>query len=329
MIEEKREKTIAVLTSGGDAPGMNAAIRAVVRCAASYGMNVLGVQRGYKGLLNGDFEKMTTIDVSDIIQRGGTVLQTARSKEFATEQGVKTAAEKIRLYGIDALVVIGGDGSFNGARDLAKTGVPVIGIPATIDNDIGCTEYTLGFDTATNTAMEAIDKIRDTAASHERCNIIEVMGRGAGYIAINVAIACGAESVLIPEREPDMDAVIRRIIDSQKRGKRHHIIVIAEGVGGSAEKAKLIEEKTGIAARETILGYMQRGGSPSLKDRFLASKMGYHAVELINNDVYNRIIAVKGGEVVDMDIEEALNIEKSMDKRTMDMVDKLSRVIRR
>lgn len=324
MIQKKKNKTIGILTSGGDAPGMNAAIRSVARCALSYNMNVLGIMRGYKGLLNGEISTITARDVSDILQRGGTTFQTARSKEFATAEGVKKASEMARIYGIDALVVIGGDGSFRGAKDLSDAGVPVIGIPATIDNDIGCTDYTIGFDTATNTAMEAIDKIRDTATSHERCNIIEVMGREAGYIALNVAIASGAEAVLIPEQEYDIDAIVRNIIEAKNRGKKHYIIIVAEGVGGSAEKARYIEEMTGVSARETILGYMQRGGSPTLKDRLMASKMGYHAVELVNKGVYNRLVIFKDGKICDVDIQEGLAIKKTIERSKLDMANRLS-----
>lgn len=317
-------KTVGILTSGGDAPGMNAAIRAVTRCALSYDMKVLGIQRGYRGLLNGEINKMTARDVSDIIQRGGTVLQTARCKEFTTPEGVKRAAEMAKLYGMDALVVIGGDGSFRGARDLSEAGIPVIGIPGTIDNDIGCSDYTLGYDTAMNTAMDAIDKIRDTATSHERCNLIEVMGRSAGYIALNVAVASGAESLLIPEKDFDLDDIIRKIIDAKNRGKKHYIVIVAEGVGRSVEMAELIEAKTGVETRATILGYMQRGGSPSLRDRLMASRMGYHAVELINQGIGNRIIVTQNGAVTDIEIGEALDMTKSIDEKALDMAYRLS-----
>ncbi len=320
----KNVKTVGILTSGGDAPGMNAAIRAVTRCALSYDMKVLGIQRGYRGLLNGEINKLTARDVSDIIQRGGTVLQTARCKEFTTPEGVKRAAEMAKLYGMDALVVIGGDGSFRGARELSAEGVPVIGIPGTIDNDIGCSDYTLGYDTAMNTAMDAIDKIRDTATSHERCNLIEVMGRSAGYIALNVAVASGAESLLIPERDFDLDDIIRKIIDGRNRGKKHYIVIVAEGVGKSMEMAKIIEEKTGMETRATILGYMQRGGSPSLRDRLMASRMGYHAIELINAGVGNRIIVTQNGAVTDIEIGEALAMTKSIDEKALDMAHRLS-----
>ena len=320
----KKQKTVGILTSGGDAPGMNAAIRAVARCALSYDMKVLGIQRGYRGLLNGEINQIYARDVSDIIQRGGTMLQTARCKEFTTPEGVARGAEMARLYGMDALIVIGGDGSFRGALDISKEGTPVICIPGTIDNDIGCSDYTLGYDTAMNTAMEAIDKIRDTATSHERCNLIEVMGRSAGYIAMNVAIASGAEALIIPEKKFDVDEIIRGILDAKNRGKKHHIIIVAEGVGRSVEMAELIEEKTGVETRATILGYMQRGGAPSLRDRLMASRMGYHAIELVNKDIENRVVVVKNGAVTDVEIEKALGMKKSIDKRALDMAKRLS-----
>lgn len=324
MFEQKQEKTVAILTSGGDAPGMNAVIRAITRCALSYGMKVMGIQKGYRGLLNGEINKMNSRDVSDIIQKGGTMLQTARCKEFTTPEGIKRAAEMIKLFGIDALVVIGGDGSFKGARELSKEGVPVICIPGTIDNDIGCSDYTIGYDTAMNTAMEAIDKIRDTATSHERCNLIEVMGRAAGYIALNVAIASGAEAVLLPEKDFNIDEIIREIINAKNRGKKHHIVIVAEGVGKSMEMAELIEKKTGVETRATILGYMQRGGSPSLRDRVMASRMGYHAIELINSEVKNRVIVTQQGVVTDIDIDEALEMKKTIEQRALDMSYRLS-----
>lgn len=320
----EEQKTIGILTSGGDAPGMNAAIRAVVRCALSYGMKVMGIQRGYRGLLNGEISELKARDVSDIIQRGGTVLQTARCKEFTTPEGVKRAAEMVKLYGMDALVVIGGDGSFKGARELSHVGIPVVCIPGTIDNDIGCSDYTLGYDTAMNTAMEAIDKIRDTATSHERCNLIEVMGRSAGYIALNVAVACGAETLLIPEKDFNVDDIIRKIIEGKNKGKKHYIIIVAEGVGHSVEMAKEIEERTGIETRATILGYMQRGGAPSLRDRLMASRMGFHAVELINEGTINRVVVTKKGAVTDMEIDQALSTKKSIDEKALEMAERLS-----
>ncbi len=261
-------KRIGVLTSGGDAPGMNAAVRSVVRTAVYNGLQVMGIRKGYNGLLNGDIFEMNARSVSETLQRGGTILQTARCKEFATEEGVKRAAEIAKIFGLDGLVVIGGDGSFRGALDLARAGVPTVGIPATIDNDIGCSEYCIGYDTALNTAKDAIDKIRDTASSHERSSVIEVMGRDAGYIAVHAGIACGAEAVIIPEKKFDFDEdVLRPIIEGKNRGKSHYLIIVAEGVGGTMEMAAEIEKRTGIKTTATILGYIQRGGSPTVDDR--------------------------------------------------------------
>ena len=323
-IEPGSIKRIGVMTSGGDAPGMNTALRAVVRAGLHYGYQMFGIKKGYEGLLAGEIYEMDRHDVSFIMNRGGTILQTARCKEFETPEGVQRAVTIAKVFKLDAIVVIGGDGSFKGARELAKAGIPVVGIPGTIDNDIGCSDYTLGYDTAMNTAMEAIDKIRDTATSHERCNLIEVMGRSAGYIAMNVAIASGAESLLIPEKKFDIDDIIRKIIDAKNRGKKHYIVIVAEGVGRSVEMAELIEAKTGVETRATILGYMQRGGAPSLRDRLMASRMGYHAVELINEGVENRVIVVKNGAVSDMEIEKALEKKKTIDKRALDMAERLS-----
>ena len=279
---ENKIKTIGVLTSGGDAPGMNAAIRAVVRRGLSNGLNVKGILKGYNGLLNEEIIDMSAKDVSDTIERGGTILYTARCAEFRTEEGQKRGAEICRKHGIDGLVVIGGDGSFAGAQKLANLGINTIGLPGTIDLDIACTEYTIGFDTAVNTAMEAIDKVRDTSTSHERCSIIEVMGRGAGYIALWCGIANGAEDVLVPEKyDYDEQKLINNIIESRKKGKKHHIIINAEGIGHSEAMAKRIEAATGIETRATILGHMQRGGSPTCKDRVYASMMGALAVDLL------------------------------------------------
>ena len=277
----KEIQTIGVLTSGGDAPGMNAAIRAVVRQAISKGIKVKGIRRGYTGLIAEDIVDMEAKDVSDIIQRGGTILQTARCPEFRTEEGQKLGAEMCRKHGIEGIIVIGGDGSFRGAQKLAAQGINTIGIPGTIDLDISCTDYTIGFDTAVNTAMEAIDKIRDTASSHERCSIIEVMGRDAGYIALWCGLANGAEQVLIPEKyDFDEQKIVNNIIANRKRGKRHYIIINAEGIGHSTSLARRIEAATGMETRATILGHMQRGGSPTCKDRVYASTMGAYAVAL-------------------------------------------------
>ncbi len=317
-------KTIGVLTSGGDAPGMNAAIRSVVRTGIHQGFKVMGIHKGYNGLISGDIFEMGLRNVSDIIHRGGTILQTARCMEFKTEEGIKKGASMAKVFGIDALVVIGGDGSFRGAKDLSKHGVQVIGIPGTIDNDIGCSEYTIGYDTALNTVQDALDKIRDTAYSHERCSVLEVMGRQAGYIALNVGIACGAEVIILPERPFDFNAnIIKPIIEGRNRGKKHYIVIIAEGVGGAINVAKQIEEITGVEARATILGHIQRGGSPTVRDRVMASMMGAKATELLKNGVYNQVIALKDSKVVGIDIDEALNMKKEIDN---DMIE-LSKIL--
>ena len=307
----KEIQTIGVLTSGGDAPGMNAAIRAVVRQAISKGKKVKGIRRGYTGLLAEDIVDMEAKDVSDIIQRGGTILQTARCPEFRTEEGQKLGAEMCRKHGIEGIIVIGGDGSFRGAQKLAAQGINTIGIPGTIDLDISCTDYTIGFDTAVNTAMEAIDKIRDTASSHERCSIIEVMGRDAGYIALWCGLANGAEQVLIPEKyDFDEQKIVNNIIANRKRGKRHYIIINAEGIGHSTSLARRIEAATGMETRATILGHMQRGGSPTCKDRVYASTMGAYAVDLLCEGKSNRVVAYKDGRFVDYDVDEALAMQK-------------------
>ena len=309
----KEVKTIGVLTSGGDAPGMNAAIRAVVRTAINKGMKVKGIMRGYAGLLQEEIVDMDGTSVADTIGRGGTILYTARCPEFMTEEGQKRGAEICRKHNIDGLVVIGGDGSYRGAGKLSALGINTVGLPGTIDLDIACTDYTNGFDTAINTAMEAIDKVRDTSTSHERCSIIEVMGRHAGYIALWCGIANGAEDILLPERyDGNEQMLINRIIDNRKRGKRHHIIINAEGIGHSASMAKRIEAATGIETRATILGYMQRGGAPTCKDRVYASIMGAKAVELLEEGKTNRVVAYKHGEFLDFDIQEALNMKKDI-----------------
>ncbi|MBQ6697241.1 MAG: 6-phosphofructokinase [Lachnospiraceae bacterium] len=312
---EKEIKTIGVLTSGGDAPGMNAAIRAVVRTALAKGLKVKGIKKGYQGLLNEEIIDMQAKSVSDIIQRGGTVLGTARCQEFMTEEGQQKGAEICRKHGIDGMVVIGGDGSYRGAQKLARLGINTVGIPGTIDLDISCSEYTIGFDTAVNTAMIAIDKVKDTSSSHERCSIIEVMGRNAGYIALWCGVANGAEDILIPEKyDYNEQNIINNIIDNRKRGKTHHIIINAEGIGHSTSMAKRIEAATGIETRATILGYMQRGGSPTCKDRYYASIMGAYAVDILVQGKSNRVVAYRGGEFVDFDIEEALSMQKSIDE---------------
>jgi 6-phosphofructokinase 1 len=307
-------KTVAVLTSGGDAPGMNAAVRAVVRTGIYNGLKMLGINKGYEGLLNGDIEEMNLRSVGDIIQRGGTILQTARSKEFNTQAGLEKAVSMAKVFGIDALVVIGGDGSFRGAKDLSELGMNVIGIPGTIDNDISCTDYTLGYDTAMNTVLDAIDKIRDTSYSHERCSVLEVMGRKAGWIAINCGIAGGAEAIILPEKEFDIDKdIIMPIVEGRNRGKKHYLVIVAEGVGGAVEIAEYIEAKTEITTRATILGYIQRGGTPTITDRVMGSRFGAFAIQCLIEGKKNRIIAIKDNKLVDIDIIEALNMKKTID----------------
>lgn len=308
-------KTIGVLTSGGDAPGMNAAIRAVIRTAIARGLNVKGILKGYNGLLNEEIIDMTATSVSDTIDRGGTILYTARCLEFVDPEYQKKGAEICRKHGINGLVVIGGDGSFKGAQKLSALGINTIGVPGTIDLDIACTDYTIGFDTAINTAMSAIDKIRDTSTSHERCSIIEVMGRNAGHIALWCGIANGAEDILLPGKyDYDLKKLIEKIIDNKRRGKKHYIIVNAEGIGHSAEMAAEIEKATGIETRATILGHMQRGGSPSCKDRVYASMMGSYAADLLCDGKSNRVVAYKDGKFVDYDIDEALAMQKGVDE---------------
>lgn len=322
---EKKVKTIGVLTSGGDAPGMNAAIRAVVRRALSQNVAVKGILKGYDGLINDDMVDMTSRDVSDIIQRGGTILYTARCPEMRTPEGLATAVETCKRNGIDGLVVIGGDGSFAGAQKLANEGINAIGVPGTIDLDIACTDYTIGFDTAINTAMEAIDKIRDTSASHERCSVIEVMGRHAGYIALWCGIANGADDILLPEYyDYDEQKLIDKIILNRSRGKTHHIIINAEGIGHSTSMAKRIEAATGIETRATILGHMQRGGSPSCRDRFYGSLMGAYAVDLLLRGETKRIVGIKSGEIVDFDINEGLSMQKQISREQYEIAQTLS-----
>ncbi len=309
-------KTIGVLTSGGDAPGMNAAIRAVVRTGIAKGFRMVGIERGYNGLINEEIREMDMRSVSEIIHRGGTVLYTARCKAFTTEAGQKKAADTCRKFGIDAVVVIGGDGSFRGAMDLAKQGIPCIGLPGTIDNDIACSEYTIGYDTAMNTAVEMIDKLRDTTQSHDRCSVIELMGRGAGYLTMNVGIATGALVCLVPEIPYDLQKdVIDRMVKTQRTGKKHFIIVVAEGIGHAQELAKYIEENTGIESRATILGHVQRGGCPSVRDRTTASQMGYRAVELLEMGAYNRVVGIKDDAIIDYSMPEALAMKKTMDPK--------------
>ncbi len=310
---ESAVKTIGILTSGGDAPGMNAAIRAAVRHALCQGIQVKGVLEGYSGLIEGKVVDMTARSVSDIIQKGGTILHTARCPEMRTDKGVLAAVETCKRHGIEGLIVIGGDGSFAGARELSHHGLSVIGVPGTIDLDIACTDYTIGFDTAVNTALDAIDKVRDTSASHERVSIIEVMGRNAGYIALWCGISSGAEDILLPENyDYDEEKIINNIITNRKNGKTHHIIINAEGIGHSGAMAKRIEAATGIETRATILGYMQRGGSPTCRDRMYASVMGANAVDLLRDGKTNRIVVFKDGIFNDVDIDEGLSCKKDL-----------------
>lgn len=312
-------KTIGVLTSGGDAPGMNAAVRAVVRTACENHIKVYGIDRGYKGLMEGALIPMEIRTVCDIIHRGGTMLHSARSKEFATEEGMQKAIEICHAYGIEGIVVIGGDGSFRGARDLSERGIPCIGVPGTIDNDIACCDYTIGYDTCLNTIMDMVDRIRDTSASHDRCSVIEVMGRRAGYLALNAGIAVGATAILIPEVEFDLKRdVFDRIRRTQKTGKKHFLVIVAEGVTADGnitvdELAKAIEEETGVESRSMVLAHVQRGGSPTVRDRVVASQMGYRAVELLMDGIGNRVVAMQKDQIVDYDIFEALNMKKHID----------------
>lgn len=311
-------KTIGVLTSGGDAPGMNAAVRAVVRTAISLGMTVKGIKRGYNGLIEGDIIDLDVRSVSDVIHRGGTFLYTARSPRFKTEEGIQEAIDNCKKFGIEGIVVIGGDGSYRGARDLSDRGIPCVGIPGTIDNDISSTEYTIGFDTAMNTAMEMVDKLRDTAQSHYRCSVVEVMGRHAGYIALQTGIAVGATAVLVPEVETPIEDVIDKIQAAKITGKQHFIVVVAEGVGGVEGIAKQIQDATGIESRATVLGHVQRGGSPTVRDRVIATEMGYAAVQLLNQGIGNRVICWRGGKIVNEDIFTALNMKKEFDHDMME-----------
>ena len=303
-------KTIGVLTSGGDAPGMNAAVRAVTRTAISRGIKVYGIRRGYNGLINGDIIEMNERSVSDILQKGGTCLYTARCPEFRTAEGVDKAVEKCKEIGLEGIVVIGGDGSFRGAADLSAKGILCIGLPGTIDNDIACTEYTIGYDTAMNTALDMVDKIRDTAQSHDRCSVVEVMGRNAGYIAVNTGIACGATEIITKEMPYNLDDIAKKMLETRKTGKQHFIIVVSEGVGHAQEIAQTLQEKTGIEARATMLGHVQRGGSPTLRDRVVASQMGHYAVELLEQGIGNRVVGMQAGKIVDFDIQEALSMKK-------------------
>ena len=315
-------RRIGLLTSGGDAPGMNCAIRSVVRTASSLGIETVGIQRGYQGMITGDMYIMTNSDVGGLTNRGGTMLYTARCDEFMHEEGVIKAINNCRFKGIEAVVVIGGDGSFKGARELSRLGMPVIGIPGTIDNDIACTKYTIGFDTACNTAIEFIDKLRDTMKSHERCSVVEVMGRNAGHIALTVGVACGATAILVPEKEPDIENdVIERIRTGRLMGRTHFTIIVAEGVGKTKEIASRISDETGMETRLTVLGHVQRGGAPLARDRVIATSMGYHAVKCIAGGIFNRIVCFDGNECTDMDINDAREMKKGIDENVYSMLD--------
>lgn len=317
-------RTIAVLTSGGDAPGMNAAIRAVVRAGLAKGFNVMGVRRGYSGLISGEIIPLDRHSVADIIQRGGTILRTARCEEFKTEEGRKRGANILKTFGIDGLVVIGGDGSFKGAQLLSKLGISTVGLPGTIDNDLPYSEYTIGFDTANNTVLDAINKLRDTSTSHERVSIVEVMGRNCGDIALYAGLAGGAESIIVPEKGYDKDKLCRTILEGKMRGKMHNLIILAEGIGGAEELAQQVEDTTGIETRATKLGHIQRGGSPTCMDRVWASRMGYRAIELIEEGKSSRVVGVKDGRIFDMDIDEALSVPRQFDEKLYEIANALS-----
>lgn len=319
------KKCIGVLTSGGDAPGMNAAIRAVVRAAASYGLETKGVIRGYNGLIDDNIVDLNIRSVSDIIHHGGTMLGTARSPRFKTEEGMQQAIEVCKKHNISGLVVIGGDGSFRGARDLSERGVPCIGVPCTIDNDIACSDYTIGYDTACNTAIDMVDRLRDTMMSHSRCSVVEIMGNKAGYLTLSTAIAVGATAIIVPELPYDFyHDIIDKINLAKKSGKRHFIIAVAEGIGHVEELAHDIQRETGIETRATILGHVQRGGAPDAKDRIVSAKMGYLAVQLLAQGIGNRVVAVKDEKIVDYDIFEALNMKKQFDLNEYNMALRIS-----
>lgn len=318
-------KKIAVLTSGGDAPGMNAAVRSVVRTACENGMEVVGINRGFSGLINNEIIPMNIRSVSDIIHRGGTVLYSARCLEFKEEAGIQKAIKTCKENNIEGIVVIGGDGSFRGARDLSLRGVPCVAVPGTIDNDIACTEYTIGYDTCLNTIMDMVDRVRDTTESHDRCSVIEVMGRRAGFLALNAGIAVGATTILVPEFDYDIERdVIERMRRTQKTGKRHFIIMVAEGISGVEELARKIENDLGVEARAVILGHVQRGGAPTCKDRVVASQMGNKAVKLLLQGIGNRVVAMQNEKIVDFDIFEALCMTKSLDREIFDIAYEIS-----
>ncbi len=319
------KKTIGVLTSGGDAPGMNAAVRAVVRTAISMGMNVLGIERGYTGLINGEAKEMDMRSVSDIMNQGGTILYTARCPEFKTEEGMQTAVNNCKKWGLEGVVVIGGDGSYRGARDLSLRGIPCVGIPGTIDNDICSTDYTVGFDTAINTVVEMVDRLRDTSQSHDRCSVVEVMGRASGNIALYAGLACGALTILVPEMPYDFERdILNKMNSTLKTGKHHFIVVIAEGVGNSQEITRRIEQSTGISSRLTVLGHVQRGGIPTALERINASRLGYHAVRLLSEGIGNRVVGMQSNKVVDYDILQALDMTGHFDSELYEIANTIS-----
>lgn len=308
-------RRVGVLTSGGDAPGMNAVIRAVVRTATANNISILGVRRGYSGLINGDIIEMAARSVDGIIRKGGTMLYTARCQEMMTPEGLKKASDTCKYLGIDGLICCGGDGTFRGAQELSRLGVPCIGVPCTIDNDIVCSDYTIGFDTACNTAIECIDKLRDTMQSHERCSVVEVMGRRAGHLALNVGVAVGATATLLPERDIDFEKdVVEKMRNGRIRGRNHHIIIVAEGYGSAQEVADRIHESTGVDTRVTILGHIQRGGSPNAQDRVMATRMGYAAVRALLDGKTNRVVVLEADKVLDIDIEEGLARSKDLNQ---------------
>ncbi len=327
---QTKQKTIGILTSGGDAPGMNAVVRSVVRSALYKNIRVIGIRRGYSGLLARDMVEMNLRSVCDTLHRGGTVLYSARCPEFRDDKGVERGKTVCQEMGIDGLVVVGGDGSFRGARDLSLKGVPCIGIPGTIDNDIASSDYTVGFDTAVNTVMDMVDKLRDTSQSHDRCSIVEVMGRRSGDIALHAGIACGAVSILVPEVPFSIDAIVEKMQRTLRTGKKHFIIIVAEGVtntngvGDVHDIGREIEAKTGVESRATVLGHVQRGGAPTARERVLASEMGYYAVELLEKGIGNRVVVSRDNKVVDFDILEALNMKKEFNKRLYDIADVIS-----
>ncbi len=322
---ENKVKRIGVLTSGGDAPGMNAAIRGVVRACLYRGIECIGIRRGYNGLITGDIERMTTTNVSHTINRGGTILYTARSDEFRTQAGQEKAAATCKLLGLDGIVAIGGDGTFRGLQALAKHGIKVVGIPATIDNDIVCTDYTIGFDTASNTAIDAIDRLRDTMQSHERCSVVEVMGRNAGHLALYVGLAVGATAVLMPEVPVDFERdVAEKIRRSRLSGKTHYMIVVAEGAGSAIEIGRQIEESVALSPRVTILGHIQRGGTPTARDRVMATRMGYQAVEVLSAGKSNRVICSSNGTMIDVDIEEGLSMKRGLNMQQLEALNAMT-----